>query len=228
MKYHPIIFNTAMVQSCELGHKTKTRRTKGLEGINEIEVKLRYDGMEENEIDCYYNDHFFEYLDENNNPKEIYACAENNHQVGDVFWVRETFRAIEQDVGSPRYEYKATETINLTDKWKPAIHMPKEACRLFLEIKSIRAERLQDISAADAIAEGVILDWQFKKFNCYQCPGKGHIGARNLCNDDGFFESPIESFKSLWISIYEEESWNANPFVWVYEFEKIEKPKGFI
>jgi hypothetical protein len=216
MKYHPIIFNTAMVQAIELGHKTQTRRTKGLEEINKNPNCFIYDGINE-EDDSYCGDHYFELVDLKGTPKERYYPVENNHQVGDVFWVRETFRAIEQDVGSPIYEYKATETINLTDKWKPAIHMPKEACRLFLEIKSIRAERLQDISDNDALAEGVYLNY-WGVFRDYLKENHAVSG----------FDFPKESFKSLWISIYKEESWNANPFVWVYEFEKIEKPKGFI
>jgi hypothetical protein len=82
--------------------------------------------------------------------------------------------------------------------------MPKEACRLLLKIKSIRVERLQDISEEDAIAEGAIqhekeTDWLTAKFG----------------------------FEMIWLKINGKESWISNPFVWVYEFEKIEKPNDF-
>jgi hypothetical protein len=138
------------------------------------------------------------------------------YKVGDVLWVRETFRAIDQEVGSPRFEYKATEVINLIDKWKPSLFMPKQACRIFLKMKSIRVERLQDISEEDAKAEGVDF---VEGIN-------GNLYFNYLKKEYGGNER--FSFMTLWESINGDGSWNKNPFVWVYEFERIEKPLDFI
>jgi len=116
-------------------------------------------------------------------------------------------------------------TFNVEDyKWKPSIFMPKTACRLFLKIKSIRVERLQSISEGDAVAEGM-------KFTDF---GKNQWGDQKR----GWHYSEVNSadqclgtakwaFGNLWQSINGPESWAANPWVWVVEFEKCEKPENF-
>ncbi|HED3064968.1 TPA: hypothetical protein R4057_001921 [Kluyvera ascorbata] len=76
--------------------------------------------------------------------------------------------------------------------WKPSIHMPRAACRILLEITDVRVERLNDISREDAIAEG----------------GTPYFN--------------VDWFSGLWASIYGEESWTANPWVWVIEFKRLE------
>lgn len=104
--------------------------------------------------------------------------------------------------------------------WIPSIHMPKEAARIFLRVKNVRSERLQEISESDAIAEGIktiVHDGQ-SIYYFYPC---------NDLRDDSYLDYPITSFYSLWRSIYGEESWKQNPLVWVYEFEVIEKPEDF-
>ncbi len=82
--------------------------------------------------------------------------------------------------------------------WKPSIHMPRWASRITLEITNVRVERLQDISNADALAEGIV---------------------DNAHPDYGF--GPRQEFKELWTSINGPESWAANPWVWVIEFKRI-------
>jgi hypothetical protein len=206
-KFRPMLFSTPMVQDLLDGRKTMTRRTKGLEQINENPNQYRYDGVANDENDSYYGCHYFEYIN-TKYPPETYHPVEPSMCVGDVIWVRETFRPIGQD------------------KWKPSLFMPKQACRIFLKIKSIRAERLQHLSKADAIAEGVKKDANFG-YECYLCNKQGHKAAENLC-EDGFFCNPFDSFKTLWISINGQESWDLNPFVWVYKFERIDKPLDFI
>ena len=124
---------------------------------------------------------------------------------GDVLWVRETFHVFGSPVSKSTVSYKA-QAVNPNDKgwkWKPSIHMPKEACRLFLKIKDIRVERLQDISRGDAMAEG--------------CPFP-NIAKQTF---------PTVWFEELWCKINGEQSWNENLWVWVIEFERIEKPENF-
>lgn len=215
MKFIPILFSTPMVQAILEGRKTQTRRvikSRHDSGLFQICRRIT-DGQitSINSLDW----------DERNCEKDI-VCPYG--QPGDILWVRETFRPIEQDFGSPRYEYKATESINLSDKWKPSLFMPKSACRIFLKVKSVRVERLQDISEDDAIAEGieVMKVYVHKVFRNYQDEAKTNGGYK------GFVETAIASFKSLWQSINGEQSWKENPFVWVIEFERIEKPENFI
>lgn len=103
--------------------------------------------------------------------------------------------------------------------FRPIFFMPKHACRIFLKIKSIRVERLQEITEADAIAEGVKDDGFFEGlYNYYNYLLKVFI-----------FKKARDSFMSLWQKINGNGAWNLNnPFVWVYEFEKIERPNDFL
>ncbi len=104
--------------------------------------------------------------------------------------------------------------------WKPSIHMPKAAARLFLKITDVRVERLQDISGADAVAEGVKMTWISDGIE--ECKYKNYI------NDGrGSLSDASESYKTLWQRINGTESWDANPWVWVVTFEKTEKPENF-
>lgn len=89
----------------------------------------------------------------------------------------------------------------IPDAWRPSIHMPRWACRLVLEITDVRVERLNDISATDAEAEGV--KWNRGPLRC------GHT-------------NPISAFRGLWESINGAGSWAANPWVWVVSFRRIE------
>lgn len=93
--------------------------------------------------------------------------------------------------------------------WKPSIHMPRWASRILLEITDVRVERLNDISEEDAAAEGV--DQLRGGFWKHYQPGwtQHQLSARG-------------SFVTLWKSIYGEESWAANPWVWVIEFKRVE------
>lgn len=92
-------------------------------------------------------------------------------------------------------------------RYRHARFMPRWASRLTLEVTGVRVERLQDISEANAIAEGILRD------------GEGWRGAPGL----PWFASPIAAFRSLWESINGAGSWDDNPFVWVVEFRRIEQ-----
>ena len=120
------------------------------------------------------------------------------------------------------FAYKATDTYPEI-KWKPSLFMPKEACRIFLEIEDVKVERLQDITEEDAINEGI--------FDMYR--GKGIIGNayRNYLDKEGGYDSvaddAIHSFQTLWQKINGISSWDDNPFVWVNSFKSIERPSNF-
>lgn len=94
--------------------------------------------------------------------------------------------------------------------WKPSIHMPRAASRILLEITDVRAERLNTISEEDARAEGII------DGGCLNCGEPEPCGCANPEPD------ATDAFAYLWQSIYGQESWNANPWVWVIEFKRVE------
>ena len=100
-------------------------------------------------------------------------------------------------------------------RWTPSIHMPRWASRINLEITGVRIERLNDISEADAIAEGITeLPLQ-----------KGEPGAWWTANVEAgpslHGRTPVDAFRKLWESINGAGSWDANPYVWVVEFKRI-------
>jgi len=141
---------------------------------------------------------------------------------GDILWVRETFAHNKQVQISPTYNeygyvYKATDPEwedYLGWKWTPSLFMPKKACRIWLKVTGIYVQRLHEISENDAIAEGI------------EKSGKS-LFKDYYTNRPGF-ENPIHSFRSLWQSIHKKDTWNDNPFVWVYTFETCEKPPHFL
>ena len=122
---------------------------------------------------------------------------------GDKLWVREKWKPNTIPMGWPAHFYANCDTLNNPDqeKWKPSIHMPRRVCRLELEVMGVRIERLHEITEEDAKAEGAPLH-PFE-----------HLPLG--------FKTHKEGFKNLWHSINGEESWNANPFVWVVTFEKL-------
>jgi hypothetical protein len=130
---------------------------------------------------------------------------------GDRLWVRETFRTIHDPatcIGEDRLDvdYKADGIVRIGDKigtlkWRPAIHMPKYLSRLKLEITKVRVERVQDISEADAKAEGV-------------------PASKNVEMKDG---SPCYRipYQILWNQINGCDAWDKNPWVWVIVFRRL-------
>ncbi|HEM7398295.1 TPA: morphogenetic protein [Citrobacter farmeri] len=129
--------------------------------------------------------------------------------VSDRIWVRETFEPIpdhEEPVGCSQILYAADIPFP-NRKWTPSIHMPRCASRITLEITGVRVERLNSISQEDAQAEGMELTgWR----PTYSDPDSG-----------GEVWTPYDNFAQLWESIYGEESWQANPWVWVIEFKVV-------
>jgi len=147
-------------------------------------------------------------------------------EVGDILYVRETWKIYEKR--SPDgldikkiYGYKTDENNpnNPSEfyetKWHPSIHMPKEAARIFLKVTDIRVERLQDITEEQAIKEGI------QHFDTKPDETFG------LTKKEVWFENPMYCFKWLWNSTIKKQDidkygWNANPWVWVIEFERVE------
>jgi hypothetical protein len=132
---------------------------------------------------------------------------------GDELWVRETWQNTGPEISEyPGAVYRATDPDWETMTgwtWRPSIHMPRWAARLFLTVKAVRVERLQDISEGDAEAEGAEPGCLTCGENCLY---RGGCGNCRPCYRD--------SFVYLWQSIYGEDSWAANPWVWVVEFER--------
>jgi len=185
-KHHPIIFSTPMVQAILEGRKTQTRRT----------VKFPLTHPE-----------YLLSIGENNEPPPVSFCKYGS--VGDILWVRETWRHIHEGHYQWKASYPNKEGQAERQGWKPSIHMPKKACRLFLKITNIRVERLQDINEHDAESEGI----ELVEHNCF----KNYDDS----NPYQFIQDPIGSFRSLWQKINGLESWAANPWVWAISFEQI-------
>ncbi|MFA3778530.1 morphogenetic protein [Yersinia sp. 1652 StPb PI] len=205
MNEKPILFNSEMVQAILSGRKTQTRRI----------IKLP---LIDKNMGCE--------LAGNELAGEVNAGDYRNCPLGkpgDQLWVRECFSDLEDfDFFNPSvpdvisdYWYWADgnpEWGNWT-KPKPSIHMPRRASRINLLITGVRVERLNDISDADALAEGVDADYLAESQDHYDCIADHNMTGRPTAK--GYFSS-------LWQSIYGEESWEANPWVWVIEFERME------
>ena len=139
-------------------------------------------------------------------------------RIGEIIWVRESFSQKDDRI---IYRSQVGSNYDLPDgcKWKPSFLMPKSACRLFLKITNIRLERLYDISEQDAINEGILpgtSPYTYQKYRNYmQYGGHTELTAK-------------DSYKSLWINFNGQESWDDNPFIWVYDFEvSLDCPPGF-
>lgn len=172
-------------------------------------------------------------------------CIRNApYQPGDILYVRETWCALPvNEAGHMRghsvYYYKADGDLRpegWRGKWKPSIHMPKEAARIWLKVTDVRVERLQDITEDGAKAEGMPDDFDYPvdKEYCPLCKGEGIIGTVDVHSlghmdvDCPHCDSYRKRFENLWNSINQKcldyYGWNANPYVWVIEFERCEKP----
>lgn len=203
----PILFNTEMVRAILDGRKTVTRRVVKLPS----NVKKQDNGLLTlfTEGECY----------ENNRIEDIVEYLKQPFKVNDILYVRETWREHIRPLGSPKsYGYRAAtdDRAACLFDWKPSIHMPKEAARIFLKVTGVRAERLQDMKKEDCEREGL------EDF-CKRCAEL--FGTCDCCANEGGI---IEYFKNLWDSTIKKDqlqyySWDANPYVWVIEFEVIDK-----
>lgn len=199
MTDRPILFSAPMVRALLAGTKTQTRRVVKMKSHQQIEQRddgtdwpWMYDG--ERDADSWM------------------ACPYG--QPGDMLWVRETWQAVSGNdrarhiMTHPRpdrgwLEYAATPRDDEPAyKWRPSIHMPRWASRITLEVTGVRVERLQDISEADAMAEGVH----------YSLLEKIQAGQDRWAR---------HAYKKLWETINGSDSWDLNPWVWVVEFKGV-------
>lgn len=207
IKERPILFSGAMVRALLAGTKTQTRQIMQSQPITKPSEPAR-------KFDWYALGGFGWWAGQEDFLKEM---AMGHHcpygRPGDRLWVRETHAINPFFDGNhelaPQYLYQADGLAeNHKGLWKPSIFMPRAASRLLLEITAVRCERLQDISEADAIAEGISGNWA------------GYYHYRLKMNLD--YCSAIKSYTSLWESINGPASWAANPWVWVVEFKRVE------
>lgn len=226
IKEIPILFSTAMVMAILEGRKTKTRRI--------VKDKIRIDKMGNLIMDD------LNYGQDSNGPAfwNLIKCK-SKWQKGDLLWVRETFRKYckVDEHGYTRYDQEVIEfaadnppMINECDgdgctmfkkdgtekfiSWKPSIHMPKIAARIWLKVESVRVERLQNISEADAVAEGI------KRCERADKSGYGYFDYSGTPTPQSYnWSNPVDSFRTLWQSINGPDSWQANPWVWVVSFK---------
>lgn len=214
VKEKPILFSGPMVRALLENRKSQTRRVvKYPFEVLGPAVRFVCDGYFTNSSGYSF---------------EIWAP----NRVGDRLWVRETWCPCVHGSYEPWYRHlKSPE--RQTDAfiqyrsdghgdeydgyWRPSIFMPRWASRLTLEVTGVRAERLQDISEADARAEGAL--W---------VPGHGSITPLELECDPGYsmYLNCREGFECLWSTIHKADGphgWAANPWVWMYEFRRVAK-----
>lgn len=208
MSYKPILFNTEMVQAIQTGRKTQTRRIAFVaDALREFSCASYPDGW-------WYEGRVYKSFESFVRDCQTPKCK---YRPGDIMWVRETWQHVynfddgDQPIeGTDRYVYYAdnpmpfdywvdTDTGEHKEQmpWKPSIHMPKAAARIFLRVKDMRVDRLRNMGYSDLANEGF---------------------------------SSWENFINLWDSTIkpadlDEYGWNADPWVWVIEFECCEKPE---
>lgn len=193
----PIIFNTEMVKAILDGRKVSTRRpVKNINNFHTIEAVADEWG-----------------LNFNAGTKEKPHYLKSPYLKDDILYVRETWGAFEDchiDTEEQRYFYRADMDgdseeirqeyirIGYPYQFKPSIHMPKKAARLFLKVTNVRVERVQDIREMEAFYEGVTV------------PDKQPHEYHPSCK---------EYFKEFWNNLY--GNWDNNPWVWAIDFEVV-------
>ena len=212
MPIKPILFNTEMVRAILDGLKTCTRRI--CKDANECTVP---------DMDFYNADRrtyaVHNFVDKEHT--EQLSTAERTCPIctGDILYVRETWK--EAPKGYYYYEDWQKDDIADVTKWKPSIHIPKEAARIWLKVIDVRVERLQDITYNGALREGS------EGIRCDHV-ALGVHGCTD-CMNTGWIEPPQVEFMQIWNSTIKKSNldrygWDANPWVWVIEFERCEKP----
>ena len=238
IKQRPILFSTPMVQAILGGRKTLTRRiikdSLDDRGLRYCNPKTGWEDWHGTPVKCPYgtvgdelwiretwrivawswSEGYFTIQYKDGTKRRIEDNIDDLHAEK---WINQ---CTDDAIAAGRTFNDATKMIIDCEpddfRWRPSIFMPKEACRLFLRITDIRVERLQDISEKDAVSEGV---YQFPsgiyKFYMKEKLNNIRPGCANA----------RASFYSLWQSINGPKSWNANPFVWVVSFTKINNPE---
>lgn len=191
MSVKPILFNTEMIKALMDGRKTCARRKIPIDIVNFCDID--HDG----ELLAYENS-YGDFIA----PERLCRC-----QPGDILYVRETWKKAPNGY----YYYEDWQRNDIADitKWKPSIHMPKEAARIWLKVKDVRVERLQNIDI----------------------DGIRNEGLSSMAVHSGDTEIALKELAILWDSTIKKSDidrygWDANPYVWVIEFERCEKPES--
>ena len=198
MRTLSILFNTEMVKAILAGRKTCTRRV----------VKPMPQGyFEVNESPLYIYD---------TDPPQ--GTITPPYQPGDILYVRETWgKGYEEGTYIYKADDKLADLPTFKDSTKliyhPSIHMPKEAARIWLKVTDVRVEQLQEITEDGAKEEGA---------NCKN--------GKNVGLEEKMRRTAIERYAEIWNSTVKKSAldrhgWDANPWVWVIDFERCEKPK---
>lgn len=241
-----MIFNAEMVRAILDGRKTQTRRIMKVQPeSNQLGLLLITDSTKHSDIGKY---HWAESNATGNHVRsKLFSCPFG--AVGDRIWVRETWAILGNEDGCCiDWEEKLckadersaaricrasceqrpgnyglwsipddadwkphTKDYQYEGAWRPSIHMPRWASRILLEITDVRVEQLNAISEEDATAEGV--------------PPAGSLlpdYPGTFLTPKGDFATAKVAFQRLWESIYGEESWKANGWVWVISFKRVE------
>ncbi len=202
-KTRPILFNAEMVNALLAGNKTQTRRVIKPQPSKDM-VRMHTGNPSEETVEALYELAIEAYKQEK--PKTCpYGIP------GDRLWVRETW--MQGANGSVFYRANLNDIVA---KWKPSIHMPRKFSRITLEIKDIRVERVQDISSADIVDEGIPVFFDGPKTAKIR-PNPSYSIASEL-----IVKAHRKKFIQLWDSINGAKyPWNSNCWVWVIEFEVI-------
>jgi hypothetical protein len=199
-KDRPILFSGAMVRALQEGRKTQTRRIVSARkrmGYPHEEIKSACLANFTTDYDLTFD----------------WACPWGKPE--DRLWVRETFFDVRPYKSAPLfagvdsdfiyradYEYREASMSVIGDHpWCPSIHMRREFCRIVLEIVDVRVERVQETTLGDICAEGL---------------------AGSIYDFKPVTEG-LKAWRRLWASTYGEASWDANPWVWVIEFKRVEE-----
>ena len=208
MSIKPILFNTEMVQANLNGLKSATRR------VAFPNEDLREFPRPDNPDAWWFRGRVYTNWDSAmRSPQGVLSLCK--YKTGDILYVRETWDNEPITPGGHFrpggvWYYKADGDLRpeaWRGNWHPSIHMPKEAARLFLRVTDVRAERVQDIDSDGIRAEGV----------------------NTLAAHVGDMEISLQEFARLWDTTIKpadlnKYGWDANPWVWVIEYERCEKP----
>lgn len=220
MKERPILMSAPMVRAILAGRKTQTRRPlkqqpparKGIWSYVACSTEPKW-----RDTFCYA------WPDANGKTYSIRGRESCLHfsppcLPGDRLWVRETWAWYGCEYLRDEVVYRA-DGVDLPaefEHWRPSIHMPRWASRIALEITGVRVERLNEISEADAIAEGIEQTDPFFGCPCWRDYMEADPEASSFPDD------PVGSYASLWEALHGSDSWEQNPWVWVIEFRKVE------
>ena len=201
MSIKPILFNTEMVRAILDGRKSCTRR------------------IVKHDVEAILNSPYHKEHPEVEDEQIISKLCIPPYQPGDILYVRETFIQAAANI----FWYKADDKLWMSKDllWKPSIHMPKKAARIWLKVTDVRVERLQEITEEQACMEGTD-PWDEA---CYENNG-WHPTLSDP--DSGGEPNMIDGFHKLWNSTIKKSDldyygWSANPWVWVIEFERCER-----